>query len=158
MFYKSNPWQEFRDKHLWTVDVNDVLEANLEGLRKVYAVFFDPRKKFMSMSDALDLMIRLTPLALTEKDAFFCYGMSKMTVANEVEESTVKYKRLQFVELLEMVGRIAEVKFRGTEMDATLTLAQKIEFVLDDILPLGGAKRKDVKIVVEEHSESDDEY
>ena len=48
----------------------------------------------MSMSEALDLMIRLTPLALTEKDAIMCYGMSKMTVVNEADEASVKYKRL----------------------------------------------------------------
>lgn len=77
----------------------------------------------MSMNDALDLMIKLTPLSLTEKDAYFCYGMCKMTVINEAEESSVRYKRLQFVELLEMIGRIAEVKFKGTELEASMTLA-----------------------------------
>ena len=92
--YKIHSWQEFRDKELWTADVNDVLEANLEGLKKVYAYFFDPRKKWMTMNDALDLMIRLTPLTLTEKDAIFCYGMCKMTTVNEAEESSTKYKRL----------------------------------------------------------------
>jgi len=103
-------------------------------------------------------MIRLTPLNMTEKDAIFCYGMCKMTVVNEAEESNVKYKRLQFVELLEMIGRIADLKFRGTEMEHSLTLAQKIEFVLDDVLSMVEIKRKDVKIVHDEHSESDDEY
>ena len=134
------------------------MEANQEGLRKVYSHFFDPRKKYMTMQDALDLMIRLTPLNLTEKDAIYCYGMCKMTVINEAEESTLKYKRLQFVELLELMGRVAEVKFRGTEMESSLNLAQKIEFVLDDVLQLVEVKRKDVNIVVDEQSESDDEY
>jgi hypothetical protein len=30
--YKPAPWQEFRDRELYTVEVNDVLEANLKGL------------------------------------------------------------------------------------------------------------------------------
>jgi hypothetical protein len=30
------PWQEFRDELLWTIEVNDVLEANLEGIKKIY--------------------------------------------------------------------------------------------------------------------------
>jgi hypothetical protein len=30
--YKAGSWQDFRDKELYTVDVNDVLEANLKGL------------------------------------------------------------------------------------------------------------------------------
>lgn len=95
---------------------------------------------------------------MTEKDAYFCYGMCKMTCVNEAEESTMRYKRLQFVELLELIGRIAEVKFRGTEFETTMSLAQRIEFVLDDILTLVDVKRKDVNINNEELSESDDEY
>ena len=67
----------------------------------------------MSMHDAMDFM---NHLGLIDKDAIFCYGMSKMTVALEGEESTLKYKRLAFVELLEMLGRIADMRYRNTEM------------------------------------------
>jgi hypothetical protein len=95
----------------------------MDGLKKLYAFFFDPRKKFMSMQDSLDVMIKLSSLQMTEKDAYFCYGMCKMTCVNEGEESTIRYKRLQFVELFELIGRIAEVKFRGTEFETSMTLA-----------------------------------
>jgi hypothetical protein len=156
--YKPYPWQEFRDRELWCVEVNDVFEANMEGLKKLYAFFFDPRKKFMSMQDAIDMMIKLTPLLMTEKDAYFCYGMCKMTCVNEAEESTLRYKRMQFVELFELIGRIAEVKFRGTEFETSMTLAQRIEFVLDDIFTLVDVRRRDVNIIIDEQSESDDEY
>ena len=30
------PWQQFRDEELWTIDVNDVFEANLEGINKIH--------------------------------------------------------------------------------------------------------------------------
>jgi hypothetical protein len=43
--------------------------------------------------------------------------MSKMTVARESEESTLKYKRLVFVEFLEMIGRAAEAKYRNSEFE-----------------------------------------
>lgn len=46
------------------------------------------------MQDAIDMMTRYTPLCLSVKDAYYCYGMSKMTVVNESEDSTLKYKRL----------------------------------------------------------------
>ena len=138
--------------------MNDVLEANLEGLKKVYAYFIGLVKKLMTMNDALDMMIRVSPLRLTEKDAFLCYGMCKMTTVNEAEESNIKYKRLQFVEFLELIGRIADVKFKGTETDKSLSLAEKIEFVLEDILTIVDVRRKDVKITVDEQSESDDDY
>ena len=32
---QKHPWQEFRDEKLWTLEVNDVMEANIEGLKKV---------------------------------------------------------------------------------------------------------------------------
>ena len=105
----------------------------------------------------MNMMMRDTCLALNDKDATFCYGMSKMTVANESEEATLKYKRLQFVEFLEMLGRIADLKFKGTDMER-MKLTIKMEYVLEDVLALVGATRKDVNIVVNEESESDDEY
>lgn len=109
------------------------------------------------MQDALNLMIRDTKLGLIEKDAIFCYGVSKMTVTIESEGSSDKYKRLQFVELLELIGRIADLKYKHSDIDR-LPLAKKIEFVIEDVLALIEIKRKDVNIVVDDQSESDDEY
>jgi hypothetical protein len=40
--------------------VNDVLEANLEGIKKIYNFYQEPRKKFMTQTDAMNLMIRDT--------------------------------------------------------------------------------------------------
>ena len=42
-----------------------------------------------------------------------------------------------------MIGRIAEVKYIGTESEV-LPLAEKINMVLDLIFPLVGARRKEV--------------
>ncbi len=85
--------------------MNDVLEANLEGLKKVYNYYQEPRKKHMTMHDAMNLMMKDTQLNLIEKDAIYCYGMSKMSVIDL--DSMWQYKHLKFVELLEMMGRIA---------------------------------------------------
>jgi hypothetical protein len=63
------------------------------------------------------------------------------------------------VELLELVGRIAHQKFKDhPEMSESLTLAQKIEHVLDVIFKLVEVTRKDVINNVVEESESDDDY
>lgn len=32
-------WQEFRDKELWTNDVNDVLKENIESIKKVFMFY-----------------------------------------------------------------------------------------------------------------------
>ena len=152
------PWQEFRDELLWTLDVNDVLEANLEGLKKVYTHYHEPRKKFMTMGDAMGLMMRDTNLGLIDKDAVYCFGMSKMSVILE-QDNMWQYKRMQFVEFLELMGRIAHKKYPDhPDSHENLSLAQKIEHVLDSVLKLVDVTRKDVHTNVVEESESDDEY
>lgn len=39
-----------------------------------------------------------------------------------------------------------------------LKLFEKVEYILDELLPLVGAKRVKQKVTVEEFSESDDDY
>lgn len=109
------------------------------------------------MQDALALVMRDSGVNLIEKESIFCYGMCKMTVPQESEETTAKYKRLAFVEFLEFIGRVAEMKYRNSDLE-DLSLAQKIEFILDDMLAMVDVKRRDVNIVIDELSESDDEY
>ena len=58
-----------------------------------------------------------------------------------------------------MIGRIAHYKFKDTaDLSETMTLAQKIEHVLDIMLKLVGVPRKDVTFNILEESESDDDY
>lgn len=70
-----------------------------------------------------------------------------------------QYKQLKFVELLELMGRIAYQKFKDhPDMHDSMSLAQKIEHVLDVVLKMVGVERKDVHNNVVEESESDDDY
>ena len=48
----------------------------------------------MSMQDAVDLFVKLTPVDLTYPQAIWCYGMSKMTIINENENVKIKYLRM----------------------------------------------------------------
>ena len=154
----TTEWQEFRDKKLWTLEVNAVFEANLDLLWKIYDSYVQPRQKAMSMQSALKFLMRDTDLKVIEKDAYYCYGMCKMTVASEHEKNKL-YFELRRVEFLEMLGRVAENKFKDTTM-AEIPLAQRIEYVLDGVIPvLLGVPRRDVPPFDEEElSESDDDY
>jgi hypothetical protein len=69
----------------------------------------------MSMKNALSFMMKDTALNVIEKDAIYCYGMCKMTVANENDKNS-QYFELKRVEFLEMIGRVAENKFKNTNM------------------------------------------
>ena len=61
-----------------------------------------------------------------------------------VEESDIDkiaaYHKLQYVEFLEFLARVAELYFEDSEM-AELDLHVKLEYLLDEILPLVSAKR-----------------
>jgi hypothetical protein len=48
----------------------------------------------MSMQDAVDLFVKMSPVALTYPQAIWCYGMSKMTIINENENVKIKYLRM----------------------------------------------------------------
>ena len=68
------------------------------------------------------------------KDIVTCYGMSKMTVANELEFKGVNpYLKMQFVEFLEFIGRVADLKYQHEE---DIPLYQKIEKLLGPMLSL----------------------
>ena len=73
-YYTPDPWQEFRDKELWTIDVNDLLESNLESLEAIYRRFRTPTKQFMDLEDCINLCTRDTNLGISEKDVLFCFG------------------------------------------------------------------------------------
>ena len=30
--YVDEPWQDYREQHLWTLEVNDVLKTNIDGI------------------------------------------------------------------------------------------------------------------------------
>jgi len=53
-------WQSFRDEQLWTLDVDDMLKANLQGVDALYRMFATTqqktkRTKFFSLLDAMGL-------------------------------------------------------------------------------------------------------
>ena len=54
-----------------------------------------------------------------------------MTVVNE-EKHYKQYHKLEFVEFLEFVGRLAHFRFKNSS-GASQPLAEKIEVILDDM-------------------------
>jgi DNA-binding CsgD family transcriptional regulator len=52
-------------------------------------------------------------LGISEKDISYCYGMSKMTVANEVENSK-EYSTIKAVEFIEFLGRLAYLRDKAS--------------------------------------------
>lgn len=63
--------------------MNDVLEANLEGISGLMQFYHAPRKNYMARKDVLSLLTKDSRVNIPDKVALSCYGMSKMTVVNE---------------------------------------------------------------------------
>ena len=49
------------------------------------------------------------------REAVQCFGMSKMTVKDEMVKGYNPYKKLVYVEFLEFLGRIAQEKYKDLE-------------------------------------------
>lgn len=132
--------------------------ANDDTLRKLYARYYTLTKKWMSTEDAIDLFCVESECCLSNKEALYCHGMSKMTNPYE-NDNPERYQKLQYAEFLEMIGRVAELKYRGSEQES-LPLAEKIETILDQLFVVLGptAKRKEVDVDMEILTESDSDY
>ena len=68
----------------------------------------------MDLKDCLAFCIKEDEdrsLGVTEQDITYAYGMSKMTVVAEVPQYAA-YMKMEFVEFLEFIGRIASAKYR----------------------------------------------
>ena len=86
------------------------------------------------------------------------FAMCKMTVIDELSfDGQKQYLKLSKVEFLEFIARISELYFKESEMEE-LNLYEKIEYVLDDLFKLVGAKRVMQEVTVEEFSDSDEDY
>lgn len=113
-----------------------MLKANAEPLRKVYDRLFPKYGGTAGLKNALELLTRTPGLQLSDKEARFCFGMSKMTVKDEVGNHA-EYDRLRHPEYLEFLGRAAHAKF----VTEQASLASKLEWLLDLILPTYGLRR-----------------
>ena len=85
-----------------------------------------------------------------------------MTCVNETKEATNHYTMLHFVEFLEMIGRVAHLKFSAEhgapEEVVKQDLSQKIEAILEIILAVIGVKPLPPVVTNLDESESDDDY
>ena len=129
-------WEGWRTKKLWTIECNDMLKVNAEGIKKLVERYHQPRQKWLPMKDAIEIFSKETDLLL-EKDALFVYGMSKMPAIKDTADNQKLKIITNITEFYEMIARAAEAKFKEG------TLMEKIGLVLDKILAIVKVKRQD---------------
>ena len=84
--FKPEPWQGFRDELLWTNEIDNLLKPNMEALGAIHDKLFPKIRDFTidGMKALIDLLGNRTKLAIPDKETKFCFGMSKMTVKDEI--------------------------------------------------------------------------
>ena len=151
-------WEAWRWKYLYNQDVQDILHANVPSLKKLLKAYCKSKRSTCDVND-MQKMILDSGAGLGNSQVQYCFGMSQMTTCMERDpKQAAGLLQLEFVEFLEFVGRISYVKFQDSELAEQLTLAQKIEYLLDDMLPLVNCVRNDPEIQVMSSEESSDEY
>jgi hypothetical protein len=148
------PWQPFRDNELYTLEVNDLLDANKAKLRELFDSNCHKLKNQMTLKECQNLFIQQTSIFKLEAKVTYIFGMSKMTIQQTIKNFN-HYFRIVFVEFLELIGRAAELKFKDSDLE-DIKLSEKIGFILDDLLRTIKAKRKDPKEIDKFVSISDD--
>ena len=146
--YNNYIWMGWRTDHLWTLEVDDLYKTNLAAMKKLYQFFFKVKKTTtFSMEDAVELFYNQVNLDLLPEQITNCWGLSKMTINNDIKQRT-SYFIATFVEFLEFFARVAELKFKdGTHKNENLII--KIQLLMDLMFPVIGMKRKEVKIEIE---------
>ena len=81
-------WHETRVKKFWTNEINDILEVNLEGIMKIFQMFWDlksvVKKKWMDLKETDYLFTQAMPdFKLTINTARRCFFYSKMSCIDE---------------------------------------------------------------------------
>lgn len=133
--YNIEIWNDFREFQLWTIEISDLFKLNLEAIKRVTARYVNPRERAFSKKNALSLFCKDSNIALAEVDFTTCYGLSKMTIVQEhlMKDEYERYYKLRTVEFLDLIGRVADVKYKEI---MGLTLYDKIVFVLESLFAL----------------------
>ena len=98
----------------------------------------------MTQELAMKLMTQDSSIKLVEKDAIICYGSCLMTCVDIVKSSKEELFTLDFLEFLELIGRVAHQYFLSSESDQK-PLCEKIAYILDEWLAVIGIQREEAQ-------------
>ena len=90
-----------------------MLEANQHNLDKIHSLLTRDKSNHgqIARQRIIELVTSTTPVHLAERDAYYCFGMSKMTVKDESVRGQLQYNVLKPPEFYEFIGRVATRKY-----------------------------------------------
>ena len=160
--WPQDNWEAWRWKYLYQTPVHETLHANQSELRILYKHYMKVKAKFLELDDAIRMFQDVPDIGLGASQIQYCFGMSKMTVIYERDKkASPMYTEIDFIEFLEFIGRIAQMKFQGSELQDQIDLATKIEYIIDDLfqsLELTRNEREEEDVASEEDGEENEDY
>ena len=126
------PGQEFRDKEVWTLDMDDLLKANRDDIVEIYIALKssgDIHGKF-EYDDAYRLVntIGLSGVEYSRRTCL-AYSLSKQLVINEMKDHHL-YNDLKLFEFYEFLIRLAHLVFSAEEYGANYPVIKKLQQLL----------------------------
>lgn len=118
--------QTFRDQHLYTEEVNELLLRNEMGIKKLFGLFTHGQKRYMTVRDAIDLVNSKCELRFLDRQVIRQFGLSKMPHVDAINNPEFP-GRMVYVEFLEFLGRIAFEVFRDHDKMKDEPLHLKID-------------------------------
>jgi hypothetical protein len=110
-------------------------------------------KVTFTKKDANDLMLSYIDLGIAEVHVNYAWGMCKMTIAKETKAFN-RYDDLSLVEFMEFIARVADLRCPGDEFPLKI----KVKLLCQPLFEIVNRTFIDSEEVIEEESQSDDEY
>ncbi|CAI2359328.1 unnamed protein product [Moneuplotes crassus] len=126
--------QQWREDYLWTVQLDDLYQANLEHIRRIFKLIKHEKFPYCTLSSLTDFCHKLD-LSLSKRKIDLSFSLCKMTVVNEMEESA-KLEQLLFPEFLEFIARLGQQVFEKNETmklyDKVFKILQKMFLIIEE--------------------------
>lgn len=148
-YAQTSQAEYFRHDKLYTLEVNDVFEANYNQIQTLFVKYREKSGRWLAI-DGLNRMLLKAQIEIPDKDLRQLFAYSKMSVLDEMENND-SFDRMVFVEFLECLARTSDFVYQD------VTLNKKLEMLLDSIFPVNGLVRKEVEIEEEDFGASSDE-
>ena len=83
--YDNYIWHGWRTENLWTLEIDDLYRSNLTAMKKLWKYYFIVKKtKIYTYEDACDMFTKEVNLDLLPEQISGCWGLSLMTVTNDI--------------------------------------------------------------------------
>lgn len=126
MVFESVEW---RKTFLWTLEVDDLLKANMDYLKKLFNLIKRGSvSKVILFRDTVEYIAQ-HPIEVSHDQITLAFAFSKMQFIDELELIDL-YEQMYFVEFLEFLGRLAYLIWdsRGENLDTKLWRLLQILF------------------------------